>query len=123
MGDPSYWIAIGKTDFLYKADESPSKLLDEKGYKYTYYEFQNEHVWNHWHYLYRNGVRSDVVQIRNLSPQITQIRTQNSKYNILINNLCESVWYIHSLTYLFPPKPKNNTMNRKFMLIRSPLPG
>ena len=33
-----YWIAIGKTDFLYKANEEYRKLLDKKGYKYTYYE-------------------------------------------------------------------------------------
>lgn len=39
-----YWIAIGKTDFLYKANEEYRKLLDEKGYKYTYYESDEGHI-------------------------------------------------------------------------------
>ena len=41
-----YWIAIGKTDFLYKANEEYRKLLDEKGYKYTYYESDEGHYQN-----------------------------------------------------------------------------
>ena len=40
-----YWIAIGKTDFLYKANEEYRKLLDKKGYKYTYYESDEGHIW------------------------------------------------------------------------------
>lgn len=43
-----YWIAIGKTDFLYKANEEYRKLLDEKGYKYTYYESDEGHIWENW---------------------------------------------------------------------------
>ena len=43
-----YWIAIGKTDFLYKANEEYRKLLDEKGYKYTYYETDEGHIWKNW---------------------------------------------------------------------------
>ena len=43
-----YWIAIGKTDFLYKANEEYRKLLDEKGYKYTYYESDEGHIWKDW---------------------------------------------------------------------------
>ena len=43
-----YWIAIGKTDFLYKANEEYRKLLDEKGYKYTYYESDEGHIWTNW---------------------------------------------------------------------------
>ena len=43
-----YWIAIGKTDFLYKANEEHRKLLDEKGYKYTYYESDEGHIWKNW---------------------------------------------------------------------------
>jgi len=43
-----YWIAIGKTDFLYKANEDFRKLLDEKGYKYTYYETGEGHIWKNW---------------------------------------------------------------------------
>ncbi|WP_370795509.1 alpha/beta hydrolase-fold protein [Bacteroides stercorirosoris] len=43
-----YWIAIGKTDFLYKANEDYWKLLDENGYKYTYYETGEGHIWKNW---------------------------------------------------------------------------
>ncbi|WP_044265284.1 esterase [Bacteroides timonensis] len=43
-----YWIAIGKMDFLYKANEEYRKLLDEKGYKYTYYESDEGHIWKNW---------------------------------------------------------------------------
>lgn len=43
-----YWIAIGKTDFLYKANEEYRKQLDEKGYKYTYYESPEGHIWKNW---------------------------------------------------------------------------
>ena len=43
-----YWIAIGKTDFLYKGNEEYRKLLDAKGYKYTYYESEEGHIWKNW---------------------------------------------------------------------------
>lgn len=43
-----YWIGIGKADFLYKANEDYRKLLDKKGYKYTYYETGEGHIWKNW---------------------------------------------------------------------------
>ena len=43
-----YWIAIGNTDFLYKANADYRKLLDEKGYKYTYFESEEGHIWKNW---------------------------------------------------------------------------
>ena len=43
-----YWIGIGKADFLYKANADFRKLLDEKGYKYTYYETEEGHIWKNW---------------------------------------------------------------------------
>lgn len=43
-----YWIAIGKTDFLYKVNEEYRKLLDEKGYPYEYFENENGHIWRNW---------------------------------------------------------------------------
>lgn len=43
-----YWIAIGKTDFLYKANDEYRKLLDEKKYKYTYFESEEGHIWKNW---------------------------------------------------------------------------
>jgi len=43
-----YWIAIGKTDFLYKANVEYRKLLDEKGYPYEYFENEGGHIWRNW---------------------------------------------------------------------------
>ncbi len=43
-----YWIAIGKTDFLYKNNEDYRKMLDEKGYKYVYRETDEGHIWKNW---------------------------------------------------------------------------
>ncbi|MDR1593086.1 MAG: esterase [Prevotellaceae bacterium] len=43
-----YWIAIGKTDFLYKANQDYLKQLDEKEYKYVYYENDGGHIWRNW---------------------------------------------------------------------------
>ena len=43
-----YWIAIGKTDFLYKANEEYRNMLNEKGFKYTYYETDEGHIWRNW---------------------------------------------------------------------------
>lgn len=43
-----YWIAIGNTDFLYQANAEYRKMLDDKGYKYTYYETPEGHIWKNW---------------------------------------------------------------------------
>lgn len=43
-----YWIGIGKTDFLYKPNEEFRKKLDEQGYRYTYYENDEGHIWKNW---------------------------------------------------------------------------
>jgi enterochelin esterase family protein len=43
-----YWIAIGNTDFLFQANVDFRKKLDEKGYKYTYYETGEGHIWKNW---------------------------------------------------------------------------
>ena len=43
-----YWIAIGKTDFLYKANEQYRKLLDSKGHPYEYFENEEGHIWKNW---------------------------------------------------------------------------
>ncbi len=48
-GNPKlYWIAIGKTDFLYQNNVDFRKILDDKGYKYTYYENEDGHIWKNW---------------------------------------------------------------------------
>lgn len=43
-----YYIAIGNRDFLYKANTDFRKMLDEKGYKYTYKETGEGHIWKNW---------------------------------------------------------------------------
>lgn len=43
-----YWIAIGNKDFLYQANCDYRKLLDEKGYRYEYYETGEGHIWKNW---------------------------------------------------------------------------
>ena len=43
-----YWIGIGTADFLYKANEDYRKMLDKMGYKYTYYETGEGHIWKNW---------------------------------------------------------------------------
>lgn len=43
-----YWIGMGVTDFLYEDNLKYRKLLDEKGYKYTYVETEGGHIWRNW---------------------------------------------------------------------------
>lgn len=43
-----YWIGIGTVDFLYQSNTDFRKMLDEKGYKYTYYETGEGHIWKNW---------------------------------------------------------------------------
>jgi enterochelin esterase-like enzyme len=43
-----YWIAIGKTDFLYKANVEYREKLDKMGMKYDYVESEGGHIWRNW---------------------------------------------------------------------------
>lgn len=43
-----YWIAIGKTDFLYKNNKDYRDYLDKMGYKYEYVETEGGHIWRNW---------------------------------------------------------------------------
>jgi enterochelin esterase family protein len=43
-----YWIAIGKTDFLYKANTEYREKLDGMGMKYEYVESEGGHTWRNW---------------------------------------------------------------------------
>ena len=43
-----YWIAIGKTDFLYQQNADLRKWLDSKGYPYKYRETDGGHIWRNW---------------------------------------------------------------------------
>ena len=43
-----YWIAIGKTDFLYKANQEYLQKLDAMGMKYEYVESPGGHTWRNW---------------------------------------------------------------------------
>ena len=48
-GKPAlYWIAIGKTDFLYQQNADLRRYLDEKGYPYEYVETEGGHIWRNW---------------------------------------------------------------------------
>ncbi|MBQ9232157.1 MAG: esterase [Prevotella sp.] len=43
-----YYIAIGKTDILYKDNVDFRQKLDQKGYKYEYLETDGGHIWRNW---------------------------------------------------------------------------
>ena len=43
-----YWIAIGKTDFLYKNVSDYRKKLDAMNFKYDYKESEGGHTWSNW---------------------------------------------------------------------------
>ncbi|UZD23626.1 alpha/beta hydrolase-fold protein [Algoriphagus halophytocola] len=43
-----YWIAIGKTDFLYDANTEFRAKLDEMGMPYEYVESEGGHIWRNW---------------------------------------------------------------------------
>ncbi len=43
-----YWIAIGKTDFLFAANREFRIKLDEMGMKYEYMETEGGHIWRNW---------------------------------------------------------------------------
>ena len=42
------WIGIGRTDFLYKANEDFRAKLDAAAYPYTYMETDGGHIWRNW---------------------------------------------------------------------------
>lgn len=44
-GLQGYWIAIGKTDFLYQANQDFIKKLDDLGLPYGYVETEGGHIW------------------------------------------------------------------------------
>lgn len=43
-----YWIAIGKADFLYKANADYRKQLDDHRFPYKYFETEEGHIWKNW---------------------------------------------------------------------------
>ena len=43
-----YWIAIGKTDFLYEGMQAHRKRLDKLQFPYTYVESERGHIWSNW---------------------------------------------------------------------------
>lgn len=43
-----YWIGIGKDDFLYAANDGFRSMLDRNGFKYTYFETGEGHIWRNW---------------------------------------------------------------------------
>ena len=48
-----FWIAIGKTDFLYERNMQLLKLLKKRNVRYSYRESEGGHEWKNWRlYLY-----------------------------------------------------------------------
>ena len=43
-----YWMAIGKTDFLYELNKEFRQKLDNNNYPYTYVESADGHIWRNW---------------------------------------------------------------------------
>jgi enterochelin esterase family protein len=43
-----YWIACGKTDFLYQANLDYCKKLADSKYPYKWYETGEGHIWKNW---------------------------------------------------------------------------
>lgn len=43
-----YWIAIGKTDFLFEQNVGLRRYLDKMQYPYEYYESEGGHIWRNW---------------------------------------------------------------------------
>ncbi|MFZ2898931.1 MAG: alpha/beta hydrolase-fold protein [Saprospiraceae bacterium] len=43
-----YWLGIGKTDFLYEANQAFRTKLDEIGMDYEYLETEGGHTWRNW---------------------------------------------------------------------------
>ncbi|MCR4603358.1 MAG: esterase [Prevotella sp.] len=43
-----YWIAIGKDDFLMQMNTQLRQYLDDKNYRYEYYENDGGHIWRNW---------------------------------------------------------------------------
>ena len=43
-----YWIAMGKTDFLYQSTADLRQFLDANNYPYEYLETDGGHIWRNW---------------------------------------------------------------------------
>lgn len=43
-----FWIAIGKTDFLYESMQAHRARLDKIQFPYTYVESERGHIWSNW---------------------------------------------------------------------------
>jgi len=43
-----FWIAIGKTDFLYESMQTYRARLDKLQFPYTYVESERGHIWSNW---------------------------------------------------------------------------
>ena len=51
-----YWIGIGKTDFLLRANTEFRQKLDNMGMEYTYVESDGGHIWRNWRVYLSNFV-------------------------------------------------------------------
>lgn len=48
QGFKLYWIAVGKTDFLYENLHKQMKIFDDLKFSYTYVESTRGHIWSNW---------------------------------------------------------------------------
>ncbi len=55
-GTALYWIAIGKTDFLYQANVDFRQKLDALGMPFVYRESEGGHIWRNWRIYLREFV-------------------------------------------------------------------
>lgn len=55
-GTALYWIAIGKTDFLYQANVDYRQKLDALNMPYVYRESEGGHIWRNWRIYLREFV-------------------------------------------------------------------
>lgn len=66
-----YWIAIGRTDFLYQDNVKYRNFLDENGYPFEYFENEGGHIWRNWR-IYLSKFATRVFQ-----PKAPQLKKNN----------------------------------------------
>ncbi|MBQ8656746.1 MAG: esterase, partial [Prevotella sp.] len=63
-----YYIAIGRTDFLYQDNVTFRQKLDQQGYKYEYVETDGGHIWKNWR-IYLNQFVPKLFKATPATPQ------------------------------------------------------
>ncbi|MBX2891000.1 MAG: DUF4440 domain-containing protein [Saprospiraceae bacterium] len=97
-----YWIAIGKTDFLYNPMQDHRKRLDKLQFPYTYVESERGHIWSNWRnymlqftpQLFKQGSEGN----RNVEQEITEL--SKNKWQWMADK------QVDTLAHLFHDKSK-----------------